>query len=654
MKNYFMRGHIQFTRFIKNTCTMQRVTKKAFALLVVICCGALASSGIPPHDLSGMRIAPEDSILATLKKEHPRLMATTADFERIGREKESDPYVKEAFEKIYESGNMILAEPASQFATPDGLRLPASGRVASRITTLAFLYRLTKEKKFAERAWLELDAASQFPNWNPKHFLDDATMTYAFALGYDWLFDYWNDDQKRIIKSAIIEKGLSRALLAYEKLAIRNEGWWTDVPHNWNQVCNGGIGIGALAIADEEPALASRILKEILQRLPIAMKHFAPDGAWNEGPGYWSYATRYNVAIIASLKSALGTDFGLSSMKGFSKTGLFPVYNSSPINKSFNYADGGEGSTAAAQMFWFAREFNQPAVATYLYKFKPADPLALIWYDPKLVNDKEQFSPDIYFREAEVVTMRSRWNDSLATFVACKAGSNRANHSHLDLGSFVLDALGERWILDLGADNYNIPEYFNSGAHGRRWTYYRTRAEGHNTLVINPGREPDQDPLADTKVTRAEGTGDESYAIMDLTPAYAAGGSSVKRGIALTGNRQSVVIADEISNQNPADVYWFAHTRASIKLSRDKKSAILSQHGKKYIATIVAPANAVFTVMDAKPLPASPQPSENNPNKGVQKLSIHLTSSGKTNIIVVFHGEKGKVKTGRAKPVGEW
>jgi hypothetical protein len=654
MKTYFLRGHIRLALFIKNTRAMHCVIAKTFALFITICCGALQSPAVPPHDLSGIRVAPEDSILATLKKEHPRLIATTADFERIGREKKTDPYVKEAFEKIYESGNKILTEPVSRFATPDGLRLPAAGRVASRITTLAFLYRLTKEKKFAERAWQELDAASQFPNWNPKHFLDVATMTYGFALGYDWLFDCWNDDQKRIIKSAIIEKGLSRALLAYEKLAIRNEGWWTDVPHNWNQVCNGGIGIGALAIADEEPALASRILKEILQRLPIAMKHFAPDGAWNEGPGYWSYATRYNVAVIAALKSALGTDFGLSSMEGFSKTGLFPVYNSSPINKSFNYADGGEGSTAAAQMFLFAREFNQPAVATYLYKFKPADPLALVWYDPELVNDKEQFSPDIYFREAEVVTMRSRWNDSLATFVACKAGSNRANHSHLDLGSFVLDALGERWILDLGADNYNIPAYFNSGAHGRRWTYYRTRAEGHNTLVIDPGNGPDQDPLASAKVTDFKSKPEEAYAVMDITPAYAANASSVKRGIALTDHRRSVVVSDEIINKNPAAVYWFAHTRAAITLSRNKKSAVLSQHGKKYIATIVAPANAVFTVMEARPLPGSPQPTENNPNKGVQKLSIQLGPTAKTNIIVVFHGEKGKVKTERTKAVAAW
>lgn len=598
---------------------------------------------------------PADSILANLQKTHPRLIANNSDFERITKEKETDAYVKQAFQKIYKNGEEIINEPVSEFVIPDGLRLLAtSRRVLNRVSTLAFLYQTTKEKRFADRAWNELYVASQFPNWNPKHFLDVGEMTYAFALGYDWLFDYWNSDQKRIIKSAIIEKGLSRALMAYEGWAVNGESWWTDVPHNWNQVCNGGIGVGALAIADEEPALATAILKNVIEKLPLAMKHFAPDGAWNEGPGYWSYATMYNVAIIAALQSALNNDFGLSGIEGFSKTGLFPIYNNSPIHKSFNYADGGDGPIKAAQLFWFAKQFDQPAVAQYIYDYKPADPFALLWYESKLVNSDKSLPLDAYFRESEVVTLRSKWNDSLATFVAFKAGDNKANHSHLDVGSFILDALGERWIFDLGADNYNIPGYFSTGTNGQRWTYYRTRAEGHNTVVINPGKQPDQDPRADTKITAFQSSPKSAFAIMNLTPAYAAQATSVKRGIALSENRQSVVIEDEINNQQPEDIYWFAHTKANVQLSKNGKSAILMQGGKKYKVTVVSPANAVFTVMPAQPLPASPNPKENNPNEGVQKLCIHLPKATQARIVVVFHPEKNSAKTAFSKPLENW
>ncbi|MGN6533378.1 MAG: heparinase II/III domain-containing protein [Ginsengibacter sp.] len=597
----------------------------------------------------------KDSLLAGLNRTHPRLIASETDFDRIAKEKETDAYVKEAFQKIYMNGEDIIKEPVSTFVIPDGLRLLAtSRRVVERVSRLAFLYRVTKEEKFADRAWRELHAASQFPDWNPKHFLDVGEMTYAFALGYDWLFDYWNSDQKKIIKSAIIEKGLSRALLAYNKLSNNNEGWWPKVPHNWNQVCNGGIGVGALAIADEEPALAACILENVLQNLPLAMKHFAPDGAWNEGPGYWSYATMYNVAIIASLKRALGNDFGLSDIEGFSKTGLFPIYNSSPFNKSFNYADGGDGAIVAPQLFWFARTFNQPAVARYLYEFKPANPFALLWYDPQLLRVDGDLPTGAYYRESEVVTLRSKWRDSLATFVAFKAGDNKANHSHLDVGSFILDASGERWIFDLGAENYNVPAYFSSGAQGRRWTYYRTRAEGHNTLVINPDNKPDQNPLADTKVVDFKSLQGSAFAIMDLTPAYDKTSSSVKRGIALSEKHQSVIIEDEIENKQPADVYWFAHTRADIQLNKNGKTATLTQNGKKYFATVVSPSNARFVIQQAVPLGTSPKPQENNPNNGIQKLTVYIPQANQARIVVAFHPQKNPVKTVYEKPLNSW
>lgn len=593
----------------------------------------------------------QDAILTGLKKEHPRLLFSNTDFERVATLRNTDEYVKAAWLKLYTTGEKILDEPAAKFEIPDGKRLLATSRAAvDRISTLGLLYRVTKEKRFADRAWKELYAASQFPDWNPTHFLDVGEMTFAFALGYDWFFDHWNEDQKKIIRSAIIEKGLSRALLAYEKLATQATGWWPDVAHNWNQVCNGGIGIGALAIADEEEKLSAAILQHVIKRLPLAMKHFAPDGAWNEGPGYWDYATKYNVAIIAALNSALGKDFGLSDIEGFSKTGLFPLYLNSPINRSFNYADGGDGAIKGAQLFWFAKRFQQPEAAQYLYAFKPSNPFALLWYDASLINAPQKLSPDNYFRDAEVVALRSKWNDPNATFVSFKAGDNKANHSHLDLGSFILDAQGERWIVDLGADNYNIPGYFNTAKGGKRWTYYRNRAEGHNTIVVHPSGEEDQDPKAATLVTSFNSNTEDANAIMDLSPAY---GTSVHRGIALLKKKNMVVISDEITNKGPEDVYWFAHTKAAIKLN-GKRSATLTQNGKKIVATIVSPANAAFTIAPAKPLPSSPQPAENNPNDGIQKLSVYLPAIKETRIIIIFHPEGTVTGNDFTEPLNKW
>jgi len=120
-------------------------------------------------------------------------------------------------------------------------------------------------------------------------------------------------------------------------------------------------------------------------------------------------------------------------------------------------------------------------------------------------------------------------------FVGLKAGDNNANHSHLDVGTFVVDALGKQWARDTAADNYSLPGYFDKVE--QRWTCYRTRAEGHNTLVLSPSQERDQDTKAAAKVKRFLSEPAKAFAIADLTPAYEkpSKGSleKLERGVAL-------------------------------------------------------------------------------------------------------------------------
>ena len=327
--------------------------------------------------------------------------------------------------QLTERAQRILDQPPSKYEIPDGLRLLSTSRRAlDRVQTLALLYRLDGDKRNVERAWKELEAAADFPDWNPRHFLDTAEMTHAFAIGYDWLYDAWTVEQRATLRAAMIEKGLKPALASYRGTA--NYGWWMKSRHNWNQVCNGGIGVGALAIGDEEPALAGEILEAALKSIQLAMAEFAPDGAWSEGPGYWNYATSYNVVFLAALERALGTDFGLSGLPAFADTGLFPIYITGPLGRTFNYADGSDGTIRAPQMFWLAGTFERPAYLRYQRAIASAQPLDLLWYNPRLDQPSAEPLPlDKYFRSAEVVTMRSAWDDRDALFVAFKGATIR-------------------------------------------------------------------------------------------------------------------------------------------------------------------------------------------------------------------------------------
>jgi hypothetical protein len=606
-------------------------------------------------------IKPEH-ILKTLRQQHPRLLATNKDFASLKSRIQTDPTLKAWHRKLQKKGDQLLdSAPCRYDLSQKNHLLDVSREVVKRVYILSMLYQLQGGNIYKDRAWQELEAAANFPDWNPDHFLDVGEMTHAFAIGYDWLYPALSEQQRSALRTAIIQKGLHAAMQAYQGKALFKRTSWTKASHNWNQVCNGGIGMGALAIADEEPGLANEILKKAIAALPHAMVHFGPDGAWNEGPGYWAYATRYNVIFIAGLETALGKDFGLSNIEGFSRTALFPLYMNGPADKVFNYADGTDEIVNGYQLFWLANRFQLPAAAAFqLESVKSPHPLDLLWYPPNLNSADQQLPLAAYFRNAEVVTMRSAWNDANAWFVGFKAGDNKANHSHLDLGSFVLDAMGKRWAVDLGKENYALPEYFDSGKktgnkNATRWTYYRTRAEGHNTLVLNPDQEPDQDPFASARIEKFQAKENTALAIADLSPAYAVKASSVRRGIALVAG-QGVLVQDEINALKPATLYWFMHTPAKVTVQPDGRSALLTIDDKQLEAVILSPANGRFKVMAATPLSGSPQPAGINKNEKFRKLTIQLDQVQETQITVIFRpaGQKKSPVMSFYKALDKW
>ena len=564
-------------------------------------------------------------------KSHPRLLATEARFAEIKSQSETDPNTEKWYQKLgYEADYYVRDQELPKYEIPDGKRLlTMSKRVLRKVSTLALIYRLNPEQQYLDRAWQELETAAQFPDWNPSHFLDTAEMTNALAIGYDWLYNDLTNSQRDLIRSAIVSKGLKPALREY----LEQESW-TNKENNWNQVCNGGIGMGALAVLDTDPELAGEILQEALKRLPKAMQHYAPDGAWAEGPGYWNYATTYNSLILAALNTSIGNDFNLAKITGFAETGSFPIYMTSPLGIPFNFADGKERALYSPALFWLSNRFGQPAYSKYQQQYAQPETMDLVWYKPQADTKSTTLPLDKYFRGAEIASMRSAWDDPKGIYIGLKAGSNQVSHGNLDLGTFVLDALGVRWGVELGQENYNLPGYFDQ--KDQRWDYYRTRAEGQNTLVINPSQDPDQNLEAATKIERFDSQPQEAYAIADLTTAYSPQARQVKRGMALQKNRRQILLQDEIKADTNVDALWFMHTKADIEIAKDGKSAMLSQDGVRLWAELVDPQDLRFTVMDAKPLPTSPVANGQTENAGIKKLAIQSSQAKDTRIIVQF------------------
>ena len=588
--------------------------------------------------LTGSAPAPRD-VFAYLKRTHPRLIIPDGNWSMVKAKITGNEHTRDGLDHLLSVADGILDAPVSTYSIPDGIRLLATSRqVLSRIYTLALAYRMTDEAGYLVRAWDELYAAANFPDWNPSHFLDTAEMTHAFAIGYDWLFDVWTTEQREVIRNAIIDYGLNAYLTAHEEHAS-----WLISESNWNMVTNGGIGLGALAIAETDTQLSWNIINKTLMSMENgeSIATLGPDGAWYEGPGYWSYATKYLFIYAAALESAVESTFYILDVPGVSITGNFPVYMTSPTSNIFNFADCGDWPIRAPWLYWLDMKFNKPLYSWFQTEFSLDHALDLIWYTPENSSPVElALDLDAYFRKTEAVTLRSGWNDDNALFAGFKAGNNNVGHGHLDLGEFVFDALGERWIFDLGPDDYNLSGYFSQSGEfdDERWHYYRLRAEGNNTLVINPDALADQDPSAETEIIRYasenEGIG---VAIADLTDAYdEMGASRVWRGIALINDRTQMLLQDEITTESASEIWWFIniHEETAVEFYADGKQVILTQNGKKLDIRILTPDIDGFLLHDGSPLPTSPNPAGQSLTD--QKLAIHLNNVTDVVISVLF------------------
>ncbi len=204
--------------------------------------------------------------------------------------------------------------------------------------------------------------------------------------------------------------------------------------------------------------------------------------------------------------------------------------------------------------------------------------------------------------------MRSDWNDENAVYVGFKGGDNRANHGHLDIGSFVLDAGGVRWATDLGSDNYNLPGYFGS----QRWSYYRLNNRSHNTLVVD---DKLQNARAISRIVGFYSSPERAATIVDMTDAYAGQVESAKRGIELV-NRSAVHVRDELTGVS-GEVRWGMVTPAAITLDGGK--AILKQRDKTLVVELLSPTDATFEIMSTDP----PTAAEKS-NQGTRMLAVRV------------------------------
>lgn len=513
---------------------------------------------------------------------------------------------------IRQAQTQLKAEDLEYIVT--GRRLLAVSREAlRRVLLLATAWRLTGDDAFCACAERQLLSVAAFPDWNPSHFLDTAEMTTAVAIGYDWLYSCLSESTRQILTEAIIEKGLRPSLLPeYQRV-------FCIATNNWNSVCNGGMVLGALAIADIEPELAEQIIQRARDHIHLPMAEYEPDGIYPEGAAYWSYGTIYNILLIEAIRKAVEPGYEPPHLQTLLKSARYMRYCfASSSGKSYNYSDIAARRALHPELYWIARETQNDSLSawqdTYLKTAlekedleERFDPLLMLWRIPPRAASEVSLPLTWSGQGPMPLAFLMSDDEPGALYVALKGGTADISHGHMDSGSFVLDRDGERWVIDPIVRKYHffessgVNELFVRRQDSQRWKIWENSPFSHATLTLDG-----QLHAMDSYAPILDFSPETKSATVDLSATLGLSARAALRHFQLLPDRR-LRLRDELRGLPPGTkVHWSFATEAEISLT--PSGAVLLQ-GKKTLPLMYSAtpgSNLLIEKMDKGNMPWTP------------------------------------------------
>ena len=620
---------------------------KNLLVLLLVTCNVVASFAQQSINLQSVT-----------SKQHPRILLLKGEEDVIRQTIANQPVWKKMNEAIVAASDRVIDLPPIERIQIGRRLLDKSREAIRRIFYLSYSWRITGQEKYFLKAEKELLAISKFTDWNPSHFLDVAEMTMAVAIGYDWLYSKLSDESKKLIRDAIVTKGI------YPSLDPKYNSW-LKANNNWNQVCNAGMTYGALAVCEDHPDLAKIIIDRAIQSIPICMAEYQPDGAYPEGYGYWGYGTSFNVMFLSALEKVFDSDFGLNTTPGFLKTAGFFQNMTGVTGLCYNWGDSGLGGSLSPAMFWLAQKNNDPSLLWVEKNYLAKDDYSK-FTDDRLLPSVMIWGKDLKFEQISepknkvwkgqganpVCFMRTTWSDRNGIYLGFKAGSASVNHGHMDIGSFVMEADGTRWATDFGMQDYESLESKGIAVFGRtqdaqRWSIFRLNNYAHNTLTIDHQL---QQVKGYARIDKFSDQPNFMYAISDLSSVYTDQLYSFKRGVAIV-DQKYVVVSDVIAAMNKiTTVRWTMLTSAVVKL--DKNRITLTKEGHTLTMQIDIPSKVSMNTWSTTPTTTYDAP---NPGKTLVGFEFKLKPNQVQEIQVVM--VPGSVKAKKVifeKPLDKW
>ena len=623
---------------------------------------------------------------------HPRVVATQADFERIRNTTDNTHAQWKATVLLRADNictNFTATNSKSEYYIGDSENFQTVvNRLKEYGTVLGMAYQLTGDKKYSEKLY-EASVVAGNLSGITDGTMSNLTVSYlveGLSLCYDWCYEAYTDAQRSTIADIAVNKCLMFAMDEYYNKE-RGSHTWSTTYTNHNSIPNANFITASVAFADYAPVVCETVLSYASERLKNYLAGLAPDGGWWEGEMYTNLVFAHIAKASATLMLNFGEDNIIADTPFVERTADFHIAVKGPQG-TYNFAELQNPSKyCMPEMLWLANAYNRKDVRSWALdniNFASAKncALGLLWAHD-LSDVEEHTFTNAYIRGIEHITLGNGY-DADSSWLSVLGGVNMGSHKHLDLGSFIYDYNGVRWATELGLNNYYKGYHCETS---KEKIYYRSRSEGHNTLVINPSSEDggqrmnDKNGISKGEIISYSLRSDRPYAVYDLSTAYSDKANSVKRGFRLLDGNIGFIVRDEFETTSdasetfPDEVYWFMHTDAQIEISQDSKKAVLTQDGKSVEVTVMEDNLEITAVNSMTPEPILSEllsyssshgleldkqywnghkPGDTDTSDDMKKLQIKHTGTGVGSITVMLAPVGTSVPSDAEKILADW
>ena len=510
--------------------------------------------------------------------EHPRLFFRPEDIPRL-RQQAQGPLAGPRT-KLMEAADRLLQSPPDTSDPPkypenvDRMKTPGEWKkiwwgnrarviaVADGAATLAFVYRISGEEKYARAARDLLMATTQ---WDLKggtnyRYNDEAAMPmlYMAARAYSWCYPVLSESDRAAIMAMMRERGRQ----AYQRLRLESHLWHPFESHSnraWHF-----LGETAIAFYDDIP--------EAPEWLDYAMTIFYTaypvwgddDGGWHEGVAYWNSYLSLFMYWAAIMSSAFNID--VYQKPFFRHAGDFALFTLPPSAKAGAFGDlalGTNSNNVAPLMLLLANGSRNPYWKWYAdtCKTDPGGGYLGFLYAMQLAGLEGKPPADLpasrCFRGTGLAVLNTNLLDGGDNIQIHFKSSpfGRQSHGYNSNNAFLLNINGQRaFILSGNRDLYG-------SEHHRKWMW-ETRSD--NAILVNGTGQIPHAPSACGRISAFETSPTVDVVAGEAAESY----KDLKRWTRriLFFKPYTILIHDILDAPEPATFEWLLHGMGPFKI----------------------------------------------------------------------------------------